>query len=186
MNHEAEFVSVDAVQPVSVENEVPFIIPQHEIVNYFSEISSKNEAIEGFFKFGSQCFSNLAVFSVFSRSVQFLKGEGENIKENPYISACNVDLNTIIRRVIINKFPYRGKIPVGKDEKNLFSKFFSAYAEEIFLYPGNIRGEETDILFYADGNKHDRKPSLATFEYIVEKTVLSLKLLWVQKQLVTI
>lgn len=163
-----------------------FVIPQHEIVGYFSDVRSKNEVLDGFLKFGNSCFSNLAVFSAFSNAIQFLKGAGDNIKKSIHIGSLNIDRNTILRRAVVSRFPYKGAIPIGSDEKVLFSKYFNRYAEEVFIYPGCIRGVDTDILFYADGFESERESSIATFEYLVEKSILSLKLLWVQKQLVTI
>lgn len=163
-----------------------FIVPQYEIVQYFSEVKTKNEVVDGFLRFGGCCFANLAVFSVFSNSIQFLKGAGDNVRGSECLGSVPVDKNTVIRRVIVNKFPYRGPIPVGEDEKRVIDKFFNRYAEEVFVYPGSIRGEETDILFYADGFEGERESSIVSFEYIIEKTILALKLLWVQKELTTI
>lgn len=163
-----------------------FIVPQYEIVQYFSRVQSKSRVVDGFLRFGNHCFANLAIFSVFSRAIQFLKGTGDNIKRPPHLGAFSVDKNTIIRRAIVNKFPYKGPIPVGSDEKDIFSRFFNEHAEEVFIYPGSIQGEDTDTLFYADGFEEDRESSLATFEYVVEKAILSLKFLWVQRQLTTI
>jgi hypothetical protein len=163
-----------------------FVIPQQEIVQYFSDVGSKKEVIEGFLNFSGSCFANMAIFSIFSRSMQLLKGVGDNIKAPLYLGSLDIDKNSVVRRVVINKFPYRGNIPVGTEEKAVFSKFFNSFAEEIFLYPGSIVGEETDVLFYADAFQANRESAIATFEYIIEKTVLALKYLWVQKQLNTV
>lgn len=162
------------------------IVPRRDIIEHFSNAGSKNEIIDGFFNFASVCFANLAVFSVFLREIQFLRGIGKNIKEGVYIGAYNIDMNTVIRRTIVSRLPYRGPIPVGVDEKQVFGKFFNHFADEVFLYPVCIRNNTADILFYGDTLQDEREACLATFEYIVDKTVLALRLLWIRQQLNTL
>lgn len=186
MNSIEKYVSVSDATEKKKPLPTKFIVSQYEIVQYFSKVDSKNEVIQGFLKFGGECFDNLAVFSVFSKSIQFLNGQGENIKNPGYVGSYSIDRNSVIRRVVVNEYPYRGNIPVGSDEKEVFNKYFNSYSEEVFLYPGNIRGEETDILFYSDSFRHNRESSIVTFEYIIEKTVLALKYLWVRKLLKSI
>lgn len=175
-------ISNNKIKPVKPR----FIIPQDQIVKYFSEVSSKTDVLKGFLEFGKKCFSNLAIFSVFQKSIQLLRGEGENIKEPHFMGTFGVDKNTIVRRAIVNKYPYKGPIPVGSDEKQVFRNYFNRFAEEVFLYPGSIRCEETDILFYCDTFQQDRESTLMTFEYVVEKTIQALRFLWIKKQLTTI
>lgn len=180
-----DVVSIDFLD-LSRRFEIPFLVPQSELIEYFSRVRTKNEIVEGFLEFGSRCFSNLALFTVFSRSLQYLTGRGDNIRSNPHLGAFDIDLNTIVRRAVRGKFPYRGPIPIGLDEKVIFDRYFNSYAEEVFLYPGCIRGAETDVLFYADTPVMNRERSVVTFEYVLEKTVIALKLLWFQRQLATV
>lgn len=175
------------VAPAVRNGAVPrYIIPPAEIVDFFSNSHTKNSILEGFLEFGNRCFLNTAVFSVYSHSIQFLKGSGANIRKSGHLGGINIDQNTVIRRAIVSKFPYCGAIPTGSDEKVVFSKFFNRFAEEIFLYPGSIGGGDTDILFYGDTFEADRDASLATFEYLIDKTTLALKLLFVQRRLLAI
>ncbi len=164
----------------------PFMVPQYEIVQYFSGVQSKRDIVEGFLDFAGRCFSTVSIFSARSTSIQFLKGRGENIRKIPQMGSIHLEQDSVMRRVSLNKYPYRGPIPSGKYESDFFGRFFNRYADEIFIYPGSIRSEDTDALFYADGANGERALCLATFEYVVEKTILALRLLWVQKQLTTI
>lgn len=183
---EEQYINISDIPQKVGAKAAKFLIPQAEIVRYFSGVRSKNEVIDGFLRFGGASFANLAVFSTFSKAIQFLKGKGRNIKEFPALGAINVDANTVVRRVIVSKYPYRGVIPLGSEEKIVFGKFFNCYAEEVFIYPGNISAMDTELLFYADTFMESRESSLLTFEYVVEKAVLALKLLWVQKKLAAI
>lgn len=186
MSFASDYVNVTDLGLASNRVKGKMIISASSLVADLQGINSKNEVIDVFLKYASECFCNVVVFTAFSHSIQLLKGCGANLRTPSYLGSINVDKNTIIRRVIVNKFPYRGSIPVGYDEKTIFMRFFKTFAEEVYLYPGAIGRENTDILFYADGYKDTRSSSILTFEYIVEKTILALRYLWVKKRLFTI
>lgn len=157
------------------------------IVHCLSKVKSKTEVIKSFLNFARHYFHNVAVFAVYpDYRMQLVGSSGSRMRDaGEQLGSITIERTTIFRRVIANNYPYHGRFPVGEEERNIFNKFVMGLPDEIWVWPTEVGGS-VDFLFYAEQPTGQRQWVVSKFEYLIEKTVLALKLLLVKKQLNTV
>lgn len=154
-----------------------------EIMAHFSAIRSKTEVIHGFLSYGRRFFENVAFFIVTRRSVTFLGGEGPNILPAVAIPPeIAIDRVCLVRRSIVNEMKYNGPVPLGTDDSDVFLQFLRGLPDEASLYPGRV-SQDVDTLFYAESPRGILDVSAAGLDFVIEKTILALRMLYVKQQL---
>lgn len=89
---------------------------------------------------------------------------------------------SLIRRCLETLSPYRGSVPVGEDDKRIMLGFLRELPDECWIYPAAI-GDFADIIYYAERPIGDTGHATDHLEFVIGKTVLSLRRLLIEQLL---
>ncbi len=157
---------------------------RYQIIDYFRHSHDKSALLNGFLRFVSPCFGTIVVFSVQPRWMKFLTGRGVELKNRKLLETPIGWMESpLVRRMILQRMPYQGPIPIDIEEKQVFAQFLQNFPAHCWLYPAAI-GDAVDCLIYADTPTMAPRVATERLEFVIGKLVLAMRRLLVEHLLV--
>ncbi len=185
-------VDTEGSVPLREEEEVPEVQPasqepahdNYHIIDHFRSCQDKSRLLAGFLQFSTPCFGTVIVFSVQPKQMRYLVGHGTALQADHILQAPIPWMNgTLVRRIVMQRMPYQGPIPMDVEEKQMFAQFLQLLPSCCWLYPMAI-GDVVDCLIYADSPKIAPRMATQRLEFVIGKMVLALRRLLVEHLLV--
>lgn len=156
----------------------------YHVIDYFLACQDRAAILAGFLRFAQPLFATVVVFSVQAKCIRYLNGHGENLHGPSMLTVPIAWMDgVLIRRIITQRMPYQGAIPVDIEEKQMLAQFLKDLPSTCWLYPVAI-GDGVDCLIYADTPKMVPRMATQRLEFALGKMVLALRRLLVEHLLV--